>query len=322
MDDGSTDQTILLLGDALAASCLRSEVIELGTHRGKGAALRAGMLATDASTVGFVDTDLSTPVGEIERCFAIAETGEADVVIATRARPASVIVERQSLARELAGKSFNLWVRGLGLTSMPDTQCGLKVFDGSIRASALRATGHGGLRLRCRGPRTGATIGRPDRGGAGRVGATSCRVGFTLCVTEAGWRSTPCASGARCGGSIAGRSVLDGGGSATSTRAGGRVSPEPLGAMCGLAWRPCRCGRGGGGNASDRFAAHAPNEWFRSTTATGGDLGGHWWWPRFLSAHAFAHGWPSAWSDWTAAGLPLGWFYFPTPALLIAFSRT
>ncbi len=132
VDDGSTDQTILLLGDALAASCLRSEVIELGTHRGKGAALRAGMLATDASTVGFVDADLSTPVGEIERCFAIAETGEADVVIATRARPASVIVERQSLARELAGKSFNLWVRGLGLTSMPDTQCGLKVFDGSI----------------------------------------------------------------------------------------------------------------------------------------------------------------------------------------------
>lgn len=62
----------------------------------------------------------------------------------------------------------------------------------------------------------------------------------------------------------------------------------------------------------------APGSWFRSTIASSGDLGGHWWWPRFLEDHAFKAGSLAAWSSWTAAGLPLGWFYFPGPALLVA----
>ena len=60
-----------------------------------------------------------------------------------------------------------------------------------------------------------------------------------------------------------------------------------------------------------------PNLLVRNTTANGGDMGAHVWWPAFLRDHWFNHFRLAGWApDWYA-GFPVGQFYFPLPALLI-----
>jgi len=65
------------------------------------------------------------------------------------------------------------------------------------------------------------------------------------------------------------------------------------------------------------LAALHPSLLFANTTASGGDMGAHVWWPAFLRDHWFNHFRLAGWSpDWYA-GFPVGQFYFPLPALLI-----
>lgn len=129
VDDGSSDDTVAVLEQALAGAGLQAQVLRLATNQGKGAAVRTGVLAAQGSTVAFVDADLSSPPTAIEQVLRAVEEGGAQVALASRAHPASDITTRQPLARETAGKTFNRLLRLLGLTRLPDTQCGLKAFD-------------------------------------------------------------------------------------------------------------------------------------------------------------------------------------------------
>lgn len=129
VDDGSTDDTVAVLERALDGSGLQARVLRLGTNQGKGAAVRAGVLAAGGRTVVFVDADLSSPPAAIEQVLEAVEVQGAQVALASRADARSDITARQPLAREAAGKTFNRLIRLLGLTRLPDTQCGLKAFD-------------------------------------------------------------------------------------------------------------------------------------------------------------------------------------------------
>lgn len=129
VDDGSPDDTVAVLEQALAGSGLQAQVLRLTTNQGKGAAVRTGVLAARGATVVFVDADLSSPPSAIEQVLSAVEDGDAQVALASRAHPRSDITTRQPLARETAGKTFNRLIRMLGLTRLPDTQCGLKAFD-------------------------------------------------------------------------------------------------------------------------------------------------------------------------------------------------
>ncbi|HEY5013998.1 MAG TPA: hypothetical protein VIK61_15040, partial [Acidimicrobiia bacterium] len=65
------------------------------------------------------------------------------------------------------------------------------------------------------------------------------------------------------------------------------------------------------------LAALHPNLLVLNTTASGGDMGAHVWWPAFLRDHWFNHFRLAGWApDWYG-GFPVGQFYFPLPALLI-----
>ena len=65
------------------------------------------------------------------------------------------------------------------------------------------------------------------------------------------------------------------------------------------------------------LSALHPDLLVRNTTANGGDMGAHVWWPAFLRDHWFNHFRLAGWApDWYA-GFPVGQFYFPLPALLI-----
>lgn len=135
VDDGSTDATAAVCAEH-AADDPRVRLIGYAPNRGKGYAVRRGLGEAVGRAVVFTDADLSTPAEAIGE--AVALLAGADVVAGTRARDRSRIVERQAWYREGMGRCFNLALRLLGLTSMPDTQCGFKAFrrDAAHRLAA------------------------------------------------------------------------------------------------------------------------------------------------------------------------------------------
>jgi dolichyl-phosphate beta-glucosyltransferase len=125
-DDGSTDRTIAVAEEA-AGGDPRVRVISLGRNKGKGAAVRAGMLAARADRVLFSDADLATPIEELPKLEAALAAG-ADIAIGSRAVAGADIRVRQHPARELMGRTFNGLVRALVMGGIKDTQCGFKLF--------------------------------------------------------------------------------------------------------------------------------------------------------------------------------------------------
>jgi len=110
-------------GDALV------RVMENPEHRGKGHAVRTGMLAAAGEIIFFMDADLSVPLRHVAPFTAHLEAHpETAAAIGSRRHPSSVIGKRQPFLRERAGRVFNHVVRLLGLSASKDTQCGFKAF--------------------------------------------------------------------------------------------------------------------------------------------------------------------------------------------------
>jgi dolichyl-phosphate beta-glucosyltransferase len=128
VDDGSRDQTAeiaRMFCDQTAVPEVR--VVSYHRNGGKGFAVRTGMEAAKGAFRLYYDADASTPISEVEKAWVEFDQG-ADVVIGSRALPASELHERQALYRETMGRIFNLLLRGLGMTQFRDTQCGFKIF--------------------------------------------------------------------------------------------------------------------------------------------------------------------------------------------------
>lgn len=126
VDDGSSDSTVEV-ARSIEAPTGEIRVIELGVNRGKGAAVRTGMLAARGDQVLFSDADLATPIEEVAKLQAKLAEGY-DVAIGSRAVDGADIRVRQHPIRELAGRTFNVLVRVLVMGGIKDTQCGFKLF--------------------------------------------------------------------------------------------------------------------------------------------------------------------------------------------------
>jgi len=126
VDDGSTDDTVGIANE-FAKSHPEVRVLRLPQNRGKGAAVRAGMLAARGDVIVFTDADLSTPMEEIDKALGFLNEG-ADLVIGSRSLPASEIQRHQPVSREVMGRTFNLLVRGMFGLPFRDTQCGFKCY--------------------------------------------------------------------------------------------------------------------------------------------------------------------------------------------------
>jgi dolichyl-phosphate beta-glucosyltransferase len=129
VDDGSTDGTAVAAEQILAdARHLQTRVLRYPVNRGKGYAVRYGMLAARAPIVIFSDADLSTPITELPKLLRDIVRGSADLTFGSRALDRSLIGVRQPRRRELGGRAFNLVLRLA--TGLPfwDTQCGFKAF--------------------------------------------------------------------------------------------------------------------------------------------------------------------------------------------------
>lgn len=138
VDDGSTDGTADLV-DRLHRSDPHIHRLSLPMNQGKGAAVRAGMLAAPGTLRLFSDADLSTPIEELETALAAIDAGAA-VAIASRGLPDSRLVRRQRWVRERLGRTFNRIVRLITGLPYADTQCGFKLFTQEAADAIFRCT--------------------------------------------------------------------------------------------------------------------------------------------------------------------------------------
>lgn len=134
VDDGSTDATAEIVRnrpEAAPAAAVSDAPIRLHLlgvpHGGKGAAVRAGMLAATGELVVFADADMATPPDQLPKLIAALDT--ADVALGSRIQPdGSDMRASQPGYRRLLGRVFHAlaaaWVSG----RVADTQCGFKGF--------------------------------------------------------------------------------------------------------------------------------------------------------------------------------------------------
>lgn len=140
VDDGSRDDTSAVAERAMASpGAAGTRVIRYEPNRGKGFAVRTGLLAASAEIALFSDADLSTPITEMPKLLEPIRTGRADLTFGSRALNRSLIGVHQSWRREQGGRVFNLLVRMA--TGLPfwDTQCGFKAFRLSVCRPLIEA---------------------------------------------------------------------------------------------------------------------------------------------------------------------------------------
>jgi putative flippase GtrA len=134
VDDGSVDDTA-----AQASAAGADQVLRLPENRGKGAAVRAGVLQARGRAVAYTDADLAYPPSQLLRILALVEEGW-DVVVGSRRAEASTNVAPIHRIRVLTGRVFNLLTAVVLVGRYRDTQCGLKGFRSDVAAVIFRRT--------------------------------------------------------------------------------------------------------------------------------------------------------------------------------------
>lgn len=132
VDDGSTDKTVLKIKKARPqiekAHNTKLETISYSVNRGKGYAVRQGMLAADSDYTLLMDCDLSTKLTELTKMLPAIQKN-ADVVIGTRRNGISTVIEHQPRLREILGQGFTLLSQIMLNTWISDFTCGFKLFS-------------------------------------------------------------------------------------------------------------------------------------------------------------------------------------------------
>jgi dolichyl-phosphate beta-glucosyltransferase len=125
VNDGSKDDTAAVARE-LAKSHPMVRLIDLRPNRGKGGAVKAGMLDARGRYVLFTDADQSTPIVEVDKLLVKLEHDGYDMAMGSRSVPGAEVEQPQVWYRALAGKLFGVGTRLLCLRGFHDTQCGFK----------------------------------------------------------------------------------------------------------------------------------------------------------------------------------------------------
>ena len=110
-------------------------VLDMGVNRGKGAAVRQGVLASRGRLIIFADSDGATRVQDMEKLeAAIHRSAEPDLAIAIGSRAhldqaqGDDAVAQRKWYRIVLMRGFHLFVETLTVRGIKDTQCGFKMF--------------------------------------------------------------------------------------------------------------------------------------------------------------------------------------------------
>jgi glycosyltransferase involved in cell wall biosynthesis len=140
VDDGSTDDTSAVAENiARESPDVAIRVVRYPENRGKGHAVRLGLLQARANIGLFSDADLSTPITEAPKLIDPIRSGECDLTFGSRALDRRLIGVHQPWRREQGGRVFNLIVRLATALPFWDTQCGFKAFRMSVCRPLIEA---------------------------------------------------------------------------------------------------------------------------------------------------------------------------------------
>lgn len=129
VDDGSQDrtgETVVKIADHLGLS-ESIRVIVLPQNRGKGAAVKAGVLASEKEYCLICDADLAVPIRDIERLWPSIDEAKDCLVIGSRNLPGAETHVQLKWYRKILGRVFNALLARLA-PNIYDTQCGFKLF--------------------------------------------------------------------------------------------------------------------------------------------------------------------------------------------------
>jgi dolichyl-phosphate beta-glucosyltransferase len=125
VNDGSRDHTASTARE-LAKTHTMLRLIDLQPNRGKGGAVKAGMLDARGQYVLFTDADQSTPITEVDKLLVKLERDGYDMAIGSRSVPEAEVEQPQVWYRALAGKLFGIGTKLFCICGVYDTQCGFK----------------------------------------------------------------------------------------------------------------------------------------------------------------------------------------------------
>jgi dolichyl-phosphate beta-glucosyltransferase len=134
VENGSTDDTYRL-ACSYAVEHPQLRVLQ-SKQRGKGLAVRYGMLEAAGEYRFMCDADFSIPVDQISR-FIPPALENCDIAIASREAPGAVRYN-EPFHRHFVGRGFNLLIRMLALPGLHDTQCGFKCFSAAAAEILFR----------------------------------------------------------------------------------------------------------------------------------------------------------------------------------------
>jgi dolichyl-phosphate beta-glucosyltransferase len=134
IDNGSADRTVNLV-KRLGSGRVPIHLVGCA-ERGKGAAVRRGVLTSSAKYVGYMDADLATPIETLDFIVPLLRGGY-DAIIGSRRIGGATLAEPQPGKRVLGGAVFRLMARRI-LPSIEDSQCGCKFFTAQTARAAIR----------------------------------------------------------------------------------------------------------------------------------------------------------------------------------------
>ncbi len=129
VDDGSQDGTIRVVNEfAKRNKCTKNVcVVSQGCNKGKGEAVKTGLIKAKYPWVLMMDADECTPIEDVQRL--LKETDGKDVVYGSRYLDRSLLSVRQPLMRRFIGRAGNVLARAVIGITLVDTQCGFKLFE-------------------------------------------------------------------------------------------------------------------------------------------------------------------------------------------------
>jgi glycosyltransferase involved in cell wall biosynthesis len=126
VDNNSNDKTSEVVKQLQSTKVQNARVL-METVKGKGAAVRTGMLDAQGQYVVFMDADNATPISEIEKFWPYLESG-TEVVIGSRYLNPDTVKIRQPLYKVILSRMSNLLIQIVLIPHIKDTQCGFKAF--------------------------------------------------------------------------------------------------------------------------------------------------------------------------------------------------
>jgi dolichyl-phosphate beta-glucosyltransferase len=136
IDDGSTDGTAEVVR-SMESTNSHLRLLQNPGNRGKGYAVRHGMLKATGEWRLMTDADLSTPIEEILKLCQCALRDHADVLLGSRALDRRLVSIHQSLFREFGGRFFNVIMRAVTRLPFLDTQCGFKLYQADAASTVF-----------------------------------------------------------------------------------------------------------------------------------------------------------------------------------------